>query len=65
MRVDVHTDASRSVEAGDYPKNHWQQAVATKVAEVVVVAVVAEFQVEGEGESCSLRRVIQWHIGME
>jgi hypothetical protein len=62
IRVDVHTDASRSVEEGDYAGNLWQQAVAAKVAEiavVVVVAEVAEVQVEGDIQGCSLRRVIQ------
>lgn len=50
--MDVHTDAPRSVEEGDYAGNLWQQAVVAKVAEVaevalVVVGEVGEVQVVG------------------
>lgn len=45
IRVDVHTDASRSVEEGDYARNLWQQAVAAKIAQVGEVAVIVVLEV--------------------
>lgn len=60
IRVDVHTNASRSVEEGDYAGNLGQQAVVAKVGEV---GEVGEVQVEGT-QDCSWRRVTQWQMGI-